>query len=80
MKVKNIFFEDSSSKGFFSDKLSEFSSFLAWPAILDIYSHGLLSSLCTNTVWLSETRVGIILLPFFPRKEEFEQNASEIIP
>ena len=26
----------------FSDKLSEFSIFLAWPAILDIYSHGLL--------------------------------------
>ena len=26
----------------FSDKSSEFSIFLAWPAILDIYSHGLL--------------------------------------
>ena len=26
----------------FPGKLSEFSIFLAWPAILDIYSHGLL--------------------------------------
>ena len=28
----------------FPGKLSEFSIFLAWPAILDIYSHGLLSA------------------------------------
>ena len=28
----------------FPGKLSEFSIFLAWPAILDIYSHGLLYS------------------------------------
>ena len=41
LKVKNIFFEHSSPK-VFSDKLSEFSIFLAWPAILDIYSHALL--------------------------------------
>ena len=27
---------------YFPDKLSEFSIFLAWPAILDIYSHGVL--------------------------------------
>ena len=43
LKAENIFSEDSSPKGF-SDKLSEFSIFLGWPAILDIYSHGLLST------------------------------------
>ena len=33
----------------FSDKLSEFSIFLAWPAILHIYSHGLKSE--TFAAW-----------------------------
>ena len=32
----------------FRGKLSEFSNFLAWPAILDNYSHGLLSSSKVN--------------------------------
>ena len=38
-----IFFSKIVSERGFSDKLSEFSIFLAWPAILDIYGHGLLS-------------------------------------
>ena len=38
-----FFFEDSSQRGF-SDKLWKFSIFLAWPAILDIYSHELLKT------------------------------------
>ena len=37
-----IFFSKIVPQRGFTDKLSEFSIFLAWPAILDIYSHGLL--------------------------------------
>ena len=40
-----IFFSKIVPQRGFSGKLSEFSIFLAWPAILDIYSHGLLSDL-----------------------------------
>ena len=37
-----IFFSKIVPQRGFSDQLSELSIFLAWPAILDIYSHGLL--------------------------------------
>ena len=40
-----IFFSKIVSERGFSDKLSEFSFFLAWPAILDIYSHVLVRTL-----------------------------------
>ena len=43
-----IFFSKIVPQRGFSDKLSEFSFFFAWPAILDIYSHGLLIDFSDN--------------------------------
>ena len=58
-----IFFSKIVPQRGFSDKLSEFSIFLAWPAILDIYSHGLLSDL-----------LGFLIPVFLPCKLQLENG------
>ena len=58
-----IFFSKIVPQRGFSDKLSEFSIFLAWPAILDIYSHELLSDL-----------LGFLIPVFLPCKLQLENG------
>ena len=70
LKVEKFFFSKKVSQRDFSDKLSEFLIFLAWPAILDIYSHGLLRahyciSLLGNRVSTAKWKLTSVFILFF---------------
>ena len=66
----------------FSDKLSEFSIFLAWPAILDIYSHGRVNYRGYYTVarrYERYFRALVRKILFLPREIKFISSSRRVM-